>query len=235
MGVGCCMGPARLATILFLAGTVITGTPDLPAADKNTMKDALSHYGKGQAYEEKGRPDLAVKEYRKALYLVPDEAYLHSALGEGLEKLGDVRAALEEYNKARHYSPLDSALSEKCEELAGTFGPTEAGGKQPVRSEAASTTAFAVGGDVRAPEPIYKPEPPYSVEARQAKYVAMCVLSIVIDERGMVSDTRVVKPAFFGLAQRTLATVRTWKFKPATRNGVPVPVRVLVEVTFRLW
>jgi TonB family protein len=32
-----------------------------------------------------------------------------------------------------------------------------------------------------------------------------------------------------------IETVKTWKFKPATRNGVPVPVRVVVEVTFRLF
>jgi len=29
--------------------------------------------------------------------------------------------------------------------------------------------------------------------------------------------------------------VSTWKFKPGTRQGVPVPVRVMVEVSFRLF
>ena len=28
-------------------------------------------------------------------------------------------------------------------------------------------------------------------------------------------------------------TVKTWKFTPATRKGVPVPVRVMVEIDFR--
>jgi TonB family protein len=53
--------------------------------------------------------------------------------------------------------------------------------------------------------------------------------------QGSVTDARVMKPLGLGLDEKALETVRTWKFKPGMRNGIPVPVRVLVEVSFRLF
>lgn len=94
---------------------------------------------------------------------------------------------------------------------------------------------YSVGGEVSAPIPIYKPEPPYSEEARKAKYQGEVILQIVVDTNGNVTDARVVKALGLGLDEKALETVRTWKFKPGLRNGTPVPVRVLVEVTFRLF
>jgi protein TonB len=109
----------------------------------------------------------------------------------------------------------------------GGLGPGEGGGF--------GGGAYSVGGSVTAPIPIYKPEPPYSEEARKAKYQGTVVLWIIVDTVGNVTDARVVKPLGLGLDEKALETVRTWKFKPALRNGSPVPVRVLVEVTFRLF
>jgi protein TonB len=94
---------------------------------------------------------------------------------------------------------------------------------------------YSVGGNVSAPIPIYKPEPPYSEQARKAKYQGTCVLWIVVDAQGNVTSAQVVKPLGMGLDENALKTVKTWKFKPAQRNGAPVPVRVMVEVQFRLF
>lgn len=109
----------------------------------------------------------------------------------------------------------------------GGLGPGEGGGF--------GGGAYSVGGGVTAPIPIYKPEPPYSEEARKAKYQGTVVLLIIVDTQGSVADARVVKPLGLGLDEKALETIHTWKFKPGTRNGVPVPVRVMVEVTFRLF
>lgn len=95
--------------------------------------------------------------------------------------------------------------------------------------------AYSVGGGISAPIPIYKPEPAYSEEARKAKFQGTVVLWIVVDVAGQVTDVRVVKPLGLGLDEKATEAVRTWKFKPALRNGTPVPVRVSVEVTFRLF
>jgi protein TonB len=38
-----------------------------------------------------------------------------------------------------------------------------------------------------------------------------------------------------GLDENAIETLRTWKFKPAMKKGKPVPVKVVVEVSFRLF
>ena len=92
-----------------------------------------------------------------------------------------------------------------------------------------------MGGNVMAPVPIYDPDPPYSEEARKAKYSGTVSLIIIVDAAGNVTDAKVIKPAGLGLDEKAVETVKTWKFKPAMRNGAAVPVRCSVEVSFRLF
>ena len=54
----------------------------------------------------------------------------------------------------------------------------------------------------------------------------------IIDAQGNVSDVQVTKPVGLGLDEKAVEAVRQWKFKPAVRNGIPVKVRVNIEVTF---
>jgi TonB family protein len=108
----------------------------------------------------------------------------------------------------------------------GGLGPGEGGGT--------GGGPYSVGGGVSEPIPTYMPDPTYSEEARKAKYQGVVSLWIVVDSQGNVTDARVVKPLGLGLDEKAVETVRTWKFKPAMRNGVPVPVRVGVDVFFRL-
>jgi periplasmic protein TonB len=115
------------------------------------------------------------------------------------------------------------------------IGSGKGGGLGPGQGAGTGGGVFSVGGNVSAPIPIYKPEPPYSEQARKAKYQGTCVLWIVVDAQGNVTDAQVVKPLGMGLDENALNTVKTWKFKPAMRNGAPVPVRVMVEVQFRLF
>ena len=114
-------------------------------------------------------------------------------------------------------------------------GSGTGGGLGPGQGAGTGGGAYSVGGNVSAPIPIYKPEPPYSEQARKAKYQGTVVLWIVVDAQGNVTDAQVVKPLGMGLDENAVNTVKTWKFKPAQRNGSPVPVKVMVEVSFRLF
>jgi len=78
---------------------------------------------------------------------------------------------------------------------------------------------YRVGGDVSAPKPISKPEPPYTKEARRDKVQGSVELSLMVDAEGNVTEARVVKALDPGLDLSALRTVRTWKFQPAMRNG----------------
>ena len=96
-------------------------------------------------------------------------------------------------------------------------------------------TVYRVGGDVAAPIPIYKPDPPYTKEARAAKLEGTDVFRVVVDTRGNVAEVEPVRSVGKGLDESASETLRTWKFKPAMKNGKPVPVRVIVEVSFRIF
>lgn len=95
---------------------------------------------------------------------------------------------------------------------------------------------FQVGVDgVGEPIPIYSPDPSYSEEARKAKFGGNVLLWIVVNAQGLVENVRVAKPLGMSLDEEAVKTVSTWRFKPALRQGVPVPVQVQVEVSFRLF
>ena len=115
------------------------------------------------------------------------------------------------------------------------IGSGTGGGLGPGEGAGVGGGVYSVGGGVSNPIPIYRPDPPYSEEARKAKYQGTVVLYIIVSASGTVTECRVVKPLGLGLDEKAVETVRTWKFKPAMLNGAPVPVRVLVEVSFRLF
>jgi len=94
---------------------------------------------------------------------------------------------------------------------------------------------FTVGGGVTAPRAIYKPDPEYSPEARQAKYQGTVVVSLVVTPDGTARGLRVVRSLGMGLDEKALEAVRKWRFEPARKDGKPVAVAVDVEINFRLF
>jgi len=96
------------------------------------------------------------------------------------------------------------------------------------------TNTFRVGNGVTAPVPIFRPEPQYSEEARKAKLQGEATLAVVVDANGKISDIRVVKPLGFGLDEEAAAAVLQWRFRPATKDGIPVRVAAAIAVNFRL-
>jgi len=56
-----------------------------------------------------------------------------------------------------------------------------------------------------------------------------------VDASGNVIGVKLVRGVGEGLDESAIGTLRTWKFKPATKKGKPVPVRVIVEVSFRVF
>jgi TonB family protein len=94
--------------------------------------------------------------------------------------------------------------------------------------------ALEVGGDVLAPVKVYAPHPRYTEEARKARLQGMVLLRAVIDDEGNIAAVAVMKELTLGLTESAVETVKTWKYEPATRNGVPVPVYMFISVNFRL-
>ncbi len=93
-----------------------------------------------------------------------------------------------------------------------------------------------VGGkQVTPPVLIYKPKPPYTRAAKRRGLEGSVDLVIEVDTEGNVTAVNEHGDRLgAGLDASAIKTVRRWKFKPAQRDGVPIAVRIIVEVGFRL-
>jgi TonB family protein len=102
-----------------------------------------------------------------------------------------------------------------------------------------SISAFAhvyhVGNGVTAPVVLHFAEAEFSDEARREKYQGVCILSLIVDTKGMPQNARATRPLGKGLDEKAVEAVNGFRFKPAMKDGVPVPVIVAVEVAFHLY
>jgi len=119
----------------------------------------------------------------------------------------------------------------------GGIGSGSGGGLGPGEGGGTGGGAFRAGvNGVGMPSCFYMPNPPYSEEARKAKYSGTVLVEAVVTVDGRVVNPRVIKSPGLGLDDSTVNTMRTWRCKPASGpNGKPVPVQVPFEVTFRLY
>ena len=95
---------------------------------------------------------------------------------------------------------------------------------------------FRPGGDVTAPRLLKSGRPNYPPEAMRAKIQGSVALEAVIQADGTVGEVRVKRSLDrkFGLDDAALKSLKDYRFAPGTRDGVPVPVLVSMEVSFAL-
>jgi TonB family protein len=85
------------------------------------------------------------------------------------------------------------------------------------------------------PAATYSPDPEYTDDARSHHIQGMVKLAGVIDVDGKMKCLKVVESLGHGLDEQSLLTIRKWIFKPAIRNDQPLPIKLNVEVNFRLY
>ena len=106
--------------------------------------------------------------------------------------------------------------------------------KQKLAGTVSTGNIAAVGGNVGEPILRQNANPEYSDAARQARVQGTVELMIVAGDDGLVKGVEVTRSLGFGLDEKAAEAVRKWKFSPATRNGIAVPVYVSVLVNFSL-
>jgi len=81
----------------------------------------------------------------------------------------------------------------------------------------------------------YMPPPPYTKEARKAKYEGIAVVEAIIELDGRLSNMRIVKSPGLGLDESVLQTLKKWRCTPAKGpDGKFKRTSIPFEVTFRL-
>lgn len=101
---------------------------------------------------------------------------------------------------------------------------------------------YKVGGSVKPPKAIKTVLANFPDKARKAikkKHLdesqTVSVLSFVVNAEGSPQDICVQKPAGFGMDEEAVKAAEQYRFQPATKDGVPVAVRIALEVNFRLY
>jgi TonB family protein len=103
----------------------------------------------------------------------------------------------------------------------------------PVIEAAPDDDKSAAAEGLRLPRPYRRLIPPYPESAAAAEAEATVDVLVDLDADGEVTRVEVERWAGFGLDEATVETVRRLHFFPAMRNGVAVPLRVLLRYNFR--
>lgn len=113
---------------------------------------------------------------------------------------------------------------------SGAIGPS---------GEPAAPPQQVVDGDdpgVTLPKVITEVRPQYTPEALQARIEGTMTLTAVVRTTGTPGDIEITKSldTEYGLDKQAVAALNQWRFEPGLKDGKPVPVRVTIEMRFRV-
>jgi TonB family protein len=121
-------------------------------------------------------------------------------------------------------------------------------GKLPLTDQMREETAQRIGksNDPSVPQAgtrgntfpscVYCPPVKYTQLAVWHRFEGTVTLSVVITADGRADDVQVVSALPYGLTDKAIETVRSWRFKPAQNSdGNPAPVVQTIETTFHLY
>jgi protein TonB len=82
------------------------------------------------------------------------------------------------------------------------------------------------------PVPVRTVPPKFPEEMRRSGSAGLVTVNCLIDEKGNVTETKVVKASNDAFAEPALEALKKWKFKPAKKEGAAVAIRVNIPVQF---
>jgi len=115
----------------------------------------------------------------------------------------------------------------------------------PAQSKVSATTSNAAASDDRAlagyqrvtagitpPKATHSPDPQYPDVPADTEPRGVVVMLIGVNSHGHVGPVLVVRSSAPVFEKSAVATVKSWRFKPAKKDGKPVPVQITVEMSF---
>jgi protein TonB len=98
------------------------------------------------------------------------------------------------------------------------------------------STVYDPGNGVSLPEVVRQIGAQYSSEAMQNRIEGKVVLEAVVLSDGKVGDVKVVQSLdkIYGLDDNAVKAMKQWEFKPGTKDGKAVAVRIHVDMAFTL-
>jgi TonB family protein len=151
----------------------------------------------------------------------------------GLGVKQDDAEAMTWYRKAAEQG--NARAKANIEALSQVHGTIQSVASTLTASEKGNPPRVLMPGGIVAPRSVSAPDPEYSDEARKAHLEGTSVLKLIVDTEGKPRDIKVFVPLGSGLDEKAVDAIKTWKFEPATKDGKPVAVQIMIEVNFHLY
>ena len=148
---------------------------------------------------------------------------------------GCVEAVKGEWGRKSKLFQLRSQPAQDLEAIVRTPRGLALAGRVQPSTNSGSSKVYKVGAKVTAPVVLKIEEPRFTEEARRAKIQGSCTVSLIVDANGMPQDARMEVGIDPGLDQNALDAVSKYRFRPAMKDGQPVPVPITIEVAFRIY
>jgi protein TonB len=113
-------------------------------------------------------------------------------------------------------------------------GMIEAPPPPPPAPPAAPPRPVRIAGELRPPALLRRVEPEYPRLAVAANVTGVVILEATVDERGQVSDVRVLRSVHPLIDAEAVKAVQQWRYSPLTLNGHLAPFVLTVTLSFSL-
>ncbi len=88
------------------------------------------------------------------------------------------------------------------------------------------------GHDIRPALPVTFPDPRVPRSELPEGFTGDIIIEVTIDEAGNITGKKVLQSVGPGVDEKVLAVLERWRFRPATRDGLPIPSRQDVHFHF---
>lgn len=109
----------------------------------------------------------------------------------------------------------------------------QSGASTTISDDAAFAAFPPVTQGMKPPKATSAPDPKFPDLPADAEPRGTVVLLIGVSAKGHVEAVRVLRSDEAAFEKSAVMTVRKWRFKPAEKDGHPVPVQVTVEMKFQ--
>jgi protein TonB len=96
------------------------------------------------------------------------------------------------------------------------------------------TLSLLAADGTEPPVPVRTVAPKFPEDMKRQGTSGLVTVSCMIDEKGNVTDPKVVKSTNDAFTEPAVEALKKWKFKPAKKDGEAIAIRVSIPVQFNI-
>jgi TonB family protein len=100
-------------------------------------------------------------------------------------------------------------------------------------AQSGTKKVYELTDEITAPRLLEAATPGYTDEAKKKKIQGDVILTVIVNEKGDVTEPKVKKGLGAGLDESAIEASKYFKYKPGTKDDTPVSVRM--ELTFNFY